>query len=165
MSNASIDNDVKRTINSVLLTGYLMNLTQHSHDSQIPIIVTGNDFSHVYAPLLRSGRADVFVWSPSDQEKQDIVYNLFKDFFNISYVDFHNFYCQFSSACIADFVQLRNDYRKRILQESIEKLGCLDENAISKINKVYAKHKTCKDYDILFSLAKKRMKLGGVPND
>lgn len=164
LSNASVDHDVKRTINSVLLTGYLMNLTQHSHDSQIPIIVTGNDFSHVYAPLLRSGRADVFVWSPSYQEKQDVVFNLFKDFFKISQADFHDFYCHFSGACIADFVQLRNDYRKIILKESIEKLGYLDDQAISRINKVYAKQKACKDIRVLFDLAEKRMMSGGVLN-
>ena len=38
---------------------------------RVPIIVTGNDFSTLYAPLLRDGRMDKFLWEPTAEDKAE----------------------------------------------------------------------------------------------
>lgn len=63
------------TVNNQIVVGTLMNLSdnptkvsigQEWRESDIthrvPIIVTGNDFSKIYAPLIRDGRMDKFYW-------------------------------------------------------------------------------------------------------
>ena len=35
----------------------------------MPIIATGNDFSTLYAPLIRDGRMDKFYWSPTFEDR------------------------------------------------------------------------------------------------
>ena len=40
---------------------------------RVPIIVTANDLSTLYAPLLRDGRMDKFFWKPTDEEKLGII--------------------------------------------------------------------------------------------
>jgi hypothetical protein len=41
--------------------------------SRIPIFVTGNDFTKLYAPLLRDGRMTKFEWIPTEDEKASVV--------------------------------------------------------------------------------------------
>jgi hypothetical protein len=36
--------------------------------ARVPIVVTANDLSTVYAPLLRDGRMDKFYWEPTHEE-------------------------------------------------------------------------------------------------
>jgi hypothetical protein len=36
---------------------------------RVPIIATGNDFSTLYAPLIRDGRMDKFYWSPTFEDR------------------------------------------------------------------------------------------------
>lgn len=63
------------TVNNQMVVGTLMNLCdnptrvsvgQEWRESdvvkRVPIIVTGNDFSTIWAPLLRDGRMDKFYW-------------------------------------------------------------------------------------------------------
>lgn len=63
------------TVNNQIVVGTLMNLSdnptrvsigQDWRESdvthRIPIIVTGNDLSTIYAPLIRDGRMDKFFW-------------------------------------------------------------------------------------------------------
>ena len=44
-----------------------------------PIIVTGNDFSKLFAPLVRDGRMDKFYWAPSREDKQHILFQMYRD--------------------------------------------------------------------------------------
>ena len=46
---------------------------------RVPIIVTGNDFSTLYAPLLRDGRMDKFLWEPTAEDKAEAVYAMLGD--------------------------------------------------------------------------------------
>ena len=46
---------------------------------RVPIILTGNDLSTLYAPLLRDGRMDKFFWRPSLAEVADMVHAMFRD--------------------------------------------------------------------------------------
>ncbi|XP_076924621.1 ribulose bisphosphate carboxylase/oxygenase activase, chloroplastic-like [Bidens hawaiensis] len=67
--------NTQMTVNNQIVVGTLMNLSdnptrvsigQDWRDTdiinRIPIIVTGNDFSTLYAPLVRDGRMDKFYW-------------------------------------------------------------------------------------------------------
>lgn len=36
---------------------------------RVPIICTGNDFSTLYAPLIRDGRMEKFYWSPTREDR------------------------------------------------------------------------------------------------
>lgn len=141
LSNASIDTNVKRTINSTLLTGYLMNLTQNKSEAKIPIILTGNDFSQIYKPLVRAGRADQFKWIPNYEEKRNIVRNVLGEFSSINPIEFEQFYSRCCNASVAEFVQLINDYRKSIISDSLCNIGCVNSSMISDISKYVEKNR------------------------
>jgi ribulose bisphosphate carboxylase small subunit len=53
-----------------------------SYDStplhRVPIIVTGNDFSTLYEPLIRDGRMEKFYWEPNREDKIGIVAGIFE---------------------------------------------------------------------------------------
>lgn len=63
------------TVNNQIVVGTLMNLSDNPTrvsigqdwresdiTNRVPIIVTGNDFSTIYAPLIRDGRMEKFYW-------------------------------------------------------------------------------------------------------
>ncbi|MCU0569553.1 MAG: ribulose bisphosphate carboxylase small subunit, partial [Oculatellaceae cyanobacterium Prado106] len=78
------------TVNTQLVNGTLMNIADNptnvqlpgSYDSEpiqrIPIIVTGNDFATLYAPLIRDGRMEKFYWEPSRDDRIGIVSGIFE---------------------------------------------------------------------------------------
>ncbi|KAG6415728.1 hypothetical protein SASPL_123143 [Salvia splendens] len=45
---------------------------------RIPIIVTGNDFARIYAPLIRDGRMDKFYWQPTEEDIVNIVSRMYE---------------------------------------------------------------------------------------
>jgi ribulose bisphosphate carboxylase small subunit len=84
-----VDALTQYTVNTQLVHGTLMNIADSptnvqlpgSYDSnpttRIPIIVTGNDFSTLYAPLTRDGRMEKYYWEPSDTDRLGIVTGIF----------------------------------------------------------------------------------------
>jgi len=84
------DQGTQYTVNTQLVNGTLMNIADHPTDVQlpgsydstplhrVPIIVTGNDFSTLYAPLIRDGRMDKFFWEPDRADKIGIVGGIFE---------------------------------------------------------------------------------------
>jgi hypothetical protein len=46
------------------------NWREGDFNRRVPIIVTGNDFSTLYAPLIRDGRMEKFFWQP---DRTDII--------------------------------------------------------------------------------------------
>ena len=69
-----------------MVNGTLMNIADNPTDVQlpgsyetepihrVPIIATGNDFSTLYAPLVRDGRMEKFYWQPSHEDRlEDIL--------------------------------------------------------------------------------------------
>jgi ribulose bisphosphate carboxylase small subunit len=86
-----VDQTTQYTVNTQLVAGTLMNIADNptnvqlpgSYDSQpiqrIPIIVTGNDFSTLYAPLIRDGRMEKFYWEPDRDDRIGIVGGIFAD--------------------------------------------------------------------------------------
>lgn len=85
-----IDQFTQYTVNTQLVAGTLMNIADNptnvqlpgSYDAEpiqrIPIIVTGNDFSTLYAPLIRDGRMEKFYWEPDRADRIGIVNGIFE---------------------------------------------------------------------------------------
>ena len=85
------------TVNNQMVVGTLMNLCDNpafvsigetwdktttaatKRENRIPIIVTGNDLSTCFAPLLRDGRMDKFYWQPTREDTIMTVWTMFKD--------------------------------------------------------------------------------------
>jgi ribulose bisphosphate carboxylase small subunit len=85
------DQGTQYTVNTQLVNGTLMNIADNPTDVQlpgsydstplprIPIIVTGNDFSTLYAPLIRDGRMEKFYWQPDREDKIGVVGGIFSE--------------------------------------------------------------------------------------
>ncbi|MFE4104763.1 ribulose bisphosphate carboxylase small subunit [Almyronema epifaneia] len=83
------DATTQYTVNTQLVNNTLMNIADTptnvqlpgSYDDKpiqrIPIIVTGNDFSTLYAPLIRDGRMEKFYWEPDHRDRVGIVGGIF----------------------------------------------------------------------------------------
>ncbi|QLE55953.1 ribulose bisphosphate carboxylase small subunit [Nostoc sp. TCL26-01] len=83
------DEGTQYTVNTQLVNATLMNIADNPTDVQlpgsydsnpirrVPIIVTGNDFSTLYAPLIRDGRMEKFYWEPDRDDKVGIVGGIF----------------------------------------------------------------------------------------
>ncbi|MBD2105517.1 ribulose bisphosphate carboxylase small subunit [Nodosilinea sp. FACHB-13] len=78
------------TVNTQLVNNTLMNIADNptnvqlpgSYDEneiqRVPIIMTGNDLSTLYAPLIRDGRMDKFYWQPDRDDRIGIVGGIFE---------------------------------------------------------------------------------------
>ncbi|MEM9771036.1 MAG: AAA family ATPase [Cyanobacteria bacterium P01_D01_bin.73] len=85
------DRMTQYTVNTQLVNATLMNIADNptnvqlpgSYDSEpvqrIPIVVTGNDFGTLYAPLLRDGRMGKFYWEPTREERLETLARVFSD--------------------------------------------------------------------------------------
>ena len=47
-------------------------------DCRVPIIVTGNDLSKIFAPLVRDGRMAKFYWKPTRQDLVMILHQMYR---------------------------------------------------------------------------------------
>ena len=77
------------TVNNQMVNATLMNIADNPTNVQlpgqyeiieiprVPIIATGNDFSTLYAPLVRDGRMDKFYWSPTFEDRVGIAHGIF----------------------------------------------------------------------------------------
>ncbi|KAK7270603.1 hypothetical protein RJT34_25897 [Clitoria ternatea] len=83
--------NTQMTVNNQIVVGTLMNLSDNPTrvsvgqdwresdvTNRIPIIVTGNDFSTIYAPLIRDGRMDKFYWQPNLEDILNIVHRMYE---------------------------------------------------------------------------------------
>lgn len=75
--------DRRYTVSTQLVSGAMMYLCQdpyHMGDKvthRIPIIASGNDFTNLYEPLTRHGRACFFEWAPDIATKIEILRSMF----------------------------------------------------------------------------------------
>ena len=86
-----VDSGTQYTVNTQLVNATLMNIADNptnvqlpgSYDEtplhRVPIVVTGNDFATLYAPLVRDGRMEKFYWEPSREDKIGIVVGMFSE--------------------------------------------------------------------------------------
>lgn len=79
------------TVNNQIVVATLMNLCDNPTNvsvgeqwiqgeklSRVPIIVTGNDFTKLYAPLIRDGRMEKYYWQPSMKDRVQILTRMFR---------------------------------------------------------------------------------------
>ncbi|MBW4654435.1 MAG: AAA family ATPase [Kaiparowitsia implicata GSE-PSE-MK54-09C] len=84
-----MDSGTQYTVNTQLVNATLMNIADNptnvqlpgSYDAEptqrIPVILTGNDFATLYAPLIRDGRMEKFFWDPTHEDRIGIVSGMF----------------------------------------------------------------------------------------
>ncbi|XP_077214986.1 P-loop containing nucleoside triphosphate hydrolases superfamily protein isoform X2 [Tasmannia lanceolata] len=83
--------NTQMTVNNQIVVGTLMNLADNPTrvsigqnwrasdvTHRVPIIVTGNDFSTLYAPLIRDGRMEKFYWQPNREDIINIVHRMYE---------------------------------------------------------------------------------------
>lgn len=76
---------VQYTINRQTVFGELMHLVDYPTSvegrttKRIPIIITGNDFTKLYEPLVRAGRMSSFQWIPTLDEKASMISCIFPE--------------------------------------------------------------------------------------
>eukprot|EP00897_Mesotaenium_endlicherianum_P004656 jgi/Mesen1/4218/ME000219S03345 len=78
------------TVNNQMVNATLMNIADSPTNVQlpgiynkeeiprVPIIVTGNDFSTLYAPLIRDGRMEKFYWAPTRDDRIGVCKGIFR---------------------------------------------------------------------------------------
>ncbi|KAJ7950277.1 Ribulose bisphosphate carboxylase/oxygenase activase [Quillaja saponaria] len=77
------------TVNNQMVNATLMNIADNPTSVQlpgmynkeeiprVPIIATGNDFSTLYAPLIRDGRMEKFYWAPTREDRIGVCTGIF----------------------------------------------------------------------------------------
>jgi hypothetical protein len=78
------------TVNNQMVNATLMNIADNptcvqlpgmynkEDNARVPIIVTGNDFSTLYAPLIRDGRMEKFYWAPTRDDRIGVCLGIFR---------------------------------------------------------------------------------------
>ncbi|KAJ8760324.1 hypothetical protein K2173_011877 [Erythroxylum novogranatense] len=78
------------TVNNQMVNATLMNIADNptcvqlpgmynkEENPRVPIIVTGNDFSTLYAPLIRDGRMEKFYWAPTRDDRIGVCTGIFR---------------------------------------------------------------------------------------
>ncbi|KAL8233568.1 hypothetical protein R6Q59_019668 [Mikania micrantha] len=78
------------TVNNQMVNATQMNIADNPTNMQlpgmynkeenprVPIIVTGNDFSTLYAPLIRDGRMEKFYWTPTREDRIGVCTGIFR---------------------------------------------------------------------------------------
>ncbi|TVU16424.1 hypothetical protein EJB05_39986 [Eragrostis curvula] len=82
--------NTQMTVNNQIVSGTLMNLADNPNrvsigqkwresdiTHRVPIIITGNDLSTLYAPLIRDGRMEKFYWQPDREDIINIVHGMY----------------------------------------------------------------------------------------
>ena len=128
--------DNQYTVNNQMVMGTLMNLCDHpervsvgddwvDHDTvpRTPIIITGNDFSTLYAPLVRDGRMEKFYWKPDRSDMLGAINVLFQ---GDGYTDeeLENLYEAFPKKSMDFFGALRaRTFDDKIREWTLERCG------------------------------------------
>lgn len=139
LSVASVDAGVSRTVNSQLLTGWLMNQADRATVGyRIPFILLGNDFVNLYAPLTRDGRMDFYEWKPNADKKMVIISRHFEDIIeNKDQPAFEAFVKEHIDQPISFFAELKKDLFKRQIYDALQRCSRKDHKLImDTINRV-----------------------------
>ncbi len=127
-----VDNTTQYTVNTQLVNATLMNIADNptnvqlpgSYDDRpirrVPIIVTGNDFSTLYAPLVRDGRMEKYYWEPDRADRIGIVGGIFPE---LSQRDVMTLVDQFSGQSIDFFGAIRSRLFDEQIRQFIQTVG------------------------------------------
>ncbi|KAH9316548.1 hypothetical protein KI387_025175, partial [Taxus chinensis] len=127
------------TVNNQMVNATLMNIADNPTSVQlpgmynkednprVPIIVTGNDFSTLYAPLIRDGRMEKFYWAPTRDDRIGVCKGIFQAD-NVPDDDIVNIVDTFPGQSIDFFGALRarvydDEVRKWIGEVGVESIG------------------------------------------
>ncbi|KAJ0088152.1 hypothetical protein Patl1_31824 [Pistacia atlantica] len=127
------------TVNNQMVNATLMNIADNPTNVQlpgmynkeenprVPIIVTGNDFSTLYAPLIRDGRMEKFYWAPTREDRIGVCTGIFRTD-NVPKEDIVKLVDTFPGQSIDFFGALRarvydDEVRKWISEIGVEKIG------------------------------------------
>ncbi len=139
-----VDTSTQYTVNTQLVNGTLMNIADNPTDVQlpgsyetqpinrVPIIVTGNDFSTLYAPLIRDGRMEKFYWEPSREDRIGIVSGIFEED-GLSQTDIQRLVDTFPRQSIDFFGALRSRVYDEQVREFIHQVG-LNKVSVQLVN-------------------------------
>ncbi|KAF8061070.1 Ribulose bisphosphate carboxylase/oxygenase activase [Scenedesmus sp. PABB004] len=79
------------TVNNQMVNATLMNIADNPTNVQlpgvykneeiprVPVICTGNDFSTLYAPLIRDGRMEKYYWNPTREDRIGVCMGIFQE--------------------------------------------------------------------------------------
>jgi hypothetical protein len=138
------DRGTQYTVNTQLVNATLMNIADNptnvqlpgSYDAtplpRIPIILTGNDLSTLYAPLVRDGRMDKYYWVPTREDKIGIVSGIFAPD-HISGREISDLVARFPDQAVDFFAAMRARIYDEQIREFIQKIG-LDRIAMEVVN-------------------------------
>jgi SpoVK/Ycf46/Vps4 family AAA+-type ATPase len=118
--------NVQTTINTQTVYGELMHLVDYPTSVEgrltmrIPIILTGNDFTKLYEPLVRAGRMTAFEWNPNLEEKIEIISGIFPD---LEKKQCSQLAQEFQNQSVAFFSHLNSILKDDILWRSIQRIG------------------------------------------
>ncbi|EXC10712.1 Ribulose bisphosphate carboxylase/oxygenase activase 1 [Morus notabilis] len=127
------------TVNNQMVNATLMNIADNPTNVQlpgmynkednprVPIIVTGNDFSTLYAPLIRDGRMEKFYWAPTREDRIGVCTGIFRSD-NVPLEDIVKIVDTFPGQSIDFFGALRarvydDEVRKWISGVGVESVG------------------------------------------
>lgn len=129
LSVASTFEERRYTVNTQLLSGFIMNLAddptkcgEHS-TYRIPIIVTGNDFTSLHSPLVRHGRMNFFDWRPSLEQKKRMVYEIFRPILPLPHHAFDKLVERFGNEPVSFFAALKDDLIDIVILRAINEFG------------------------------------------
>lgn len=129
-----VDGTTQYTVNTQLVNGTLMNIADNPTDVQlpgsydsnptqrVPIIVTGNDFSTLYAPLVRDGRMEKFYWEPQRDERVGIVKGIYEPD-GLPSTDVERLVDAFPDCSIDFFSALRSQIFDAQVRDYIDRIG------------------------------------------
>lgn len=78
---------IQNTVNSQNFQGTVMALCDQADNQRIPIFVTANDLTTLYAPMVRDGRMAKFFFSPTYEERLEIIGNMFSSLSPLEHKD------------------------------------------------------------------------------
>lgn len=122
------------TVNNQMVNATLMNIADNPTNVQlpgvynteeiprVPVICTGNDFSTLYAPLIRDGRMEKFYWAPTRDDRIGICMGIFKDD-NVDEEDVQILVDEFPGQSIDFFGALRARVYDDKVRDFVEEIG------------------------------------------
>ncbi|MEM9483566.1 MAG: ribulose bisphosphate carboxylase small subunit [Cyanobacteria bacterium P01_F01_bin.116] len=128
------DGMTQYTVNTQLVNNTLMNIADNptnvqlpgSYDEtplpRIPIVVTGNDFATLYAPLVRDGRMQKFYWEPDRDDRLGIVAGIFSPD-GLSHSDIETLVDTFPKQAIDFYGALRAQIYDEQIIDFIQRVG------------------------------------------
>jgi len=134
-----LNDSTQYTVNNQMVNATLMNIADSPTNVQlpgmyntdtiprVPIICTGNDFSTLYAPLIRDGRMEKFYWNPTRDDRIGVCMGIFQPD-NINLGDVERLVDAFPGQSIDFFGALRariydDKVREFVIEHGIENLG------------------------------------------